>query len=72
VSNHLNVGKRKLFLTEAGSGGVRSSQRGTLITGHRLISEVLVLFYLFYLIAMHPSLKPTDKYNYGYHPEHSN
>jgi hypothetical protein len=35
--------------------------------------SVLFLFYLFDLIVpMYPSLKSTDKYYYGYYPEHSN
>jgi hypothetical protein len=29
------------------------------------------VFYLFDLVAMYPSLKPTDKDYYDYYPEHS-
>ena len=50
-------------------------RRGEAITKRgfsRLISDVLFLFYMFYLIAVYKSLKPTDKYYYGYQPEHSN
>jgi len=69
--------------TSAGGGNAKP----VLILGYAMIAttytssrrspsrlrSVLFLFYLLDLIVpMDPSLKPTDKYYYGYHPEHSN
>ena len=69
--------------TSAGGGNAKP----VLILGYAMIAttytssrrspsrlrSVLFLFYLLDLIVpMDPSLKRTDKYYYGYHPEHSN